>query len=416
MISLQAILDVNTRSYTRVIPAGDPGSTDAVPSPRDGATAIFSPQTLVGTSRTTASDILVCVFLDILALSQPLQVFGGRDISGNYLSEVWVLRAYNGVVTPEDTKNWSGYGDGRLQTGVNSKGTGVVNQFVSTCASPLAQPVLPTSPNSTSPPGPDGPPDGPPAASTSLISTSILHKLLGPLSVALLLPSFLLFRFTSPAFNTTPALPRVWLYVSAFLALAAYGLGIAGLSTSFTTRSSTITDAPRPSPLTTIHGRVGLALFICLYAVVPLLAMLHASSNRNQHVLNGKEESRKRSYSDATEKDPFHPSTHSPSPPNARSRTHSWGPSSWRKSRDDRLSSDSESMEVGEPVPAKRGFEVMNRPARTRQASGSRLGVPSSPASYHTAGSQSLGALDWLERSRSLATVVRCLFDRSCSI
>jgi hypothetical protein len=70
-----AVLDVNTGSWSRVLPSGDPGTTgrQSFPSPREGASVFSSPTGLVGLSRSGVSDAII---------------FGGRDASGTYLSEV----------------------------------------------------------------------------------------------------------------------------------------------------------------------------------------------------------------------------------------------------------------------------------------------------------------------------------------
>ncbi|KAF7355307.1 hypothetical protein MSAN_01447100 [Mycena sanguinolenta] len=397
-----AVLDVNTQSWTRVLPSGDPGTsgTPSFPTPREGAVAVMYPQSLIGDSRKISSDIIV---------------FGGRDASGNYLSDLWLLRAYNGLVNTTQLK-WSGFGNGQLQTGANANGAGVENTFVDSCALPIAPPPTSSTTNSTSTStssGPGGSPTGGGGSpqnktgSQPSLNTSLLHKLFAPLSLALLLPAFLLFRLTSLSFNSShhAALPRIWYYVSGFLGVAGYGLGIAGIATSFTTISTP--DGARPSPLGTAHGRAGLALFICLYGLLILLAILHISTKRTKHELvAGVEESRKRADSDVTEKDQLPRSAQTPSPAlSVRRRTHSWGPSSWRKVREDSLSIDSGSGEMGDTTPpTQRTFEVLNRPARTRRGSGSRLGVPLTNIT-HPNGSHSLGDLDWLNRRRSLTAV-----------
>ncbi|KAJ7700077.1 hypothetical protein B0H17DRAFT_1129081 [Mycena rosella] len=369
-----AILDINTQSWSRILPSGDPGTsgTPSFPTPREGS------------------------------------VFGGRDASGTYLSEVWVLRAFNSLVTPDEPK-WTGFGNGKLQTGVDANGAGVENGFISSCASAIKQPSpLPSSTfNSTSEsaPGAAGSAGStePNDTTASSLNTSLLHKLL-PLSVALLMPSFLLFRLTSLSFNSPQnrALPRGWYYASCSLGLAGYGLGIAGITTAFTTISSSVADSPRPPPLSTTHGRAGIALFACLYGLIPLLTLLYASTHSRHASIAEPDVSRP---SDVTEKDQMPRSIHSPSPPpSTRRRTHSWGPSSWRKVREDSLSIDSGSAEMADSLTTQRGFEVLNRPARTRRASGSRLGVPLAHISQHT-GSHSLGDLDWLNNRRSLTAV-----------
>ncbi|KAJ6515905.1 hypothetical protein C8R45DRAFT_958028 [Mycena sanguinolenta] len=395
-----AVLDVNTRSWTRVLPSGDPGTsgTQSFPTPREGAVAVMSPQSLVGNSRKISSDIIV---------------FGGRDVSGNYLSDLWLLRAYNGLVNTTHPR-WTGFGDGQLQTGVDANGAGVEITFVDSCALSIAPPPTSSTSNSTSnstssEQGGSSPGNGGPQNSTGSqpsLNTSLLHKLFAPLSVAFLLPAFLLFRLTSLSFNSShhTALPRIWYYVSCFLGVAGYGLGIAGIATSFTTISTS--DGARPSPLSTTHGRAGLALFICLYGLA-LLATLSMSTKRTSHELvAGLEDSRKRADSDVTEKNQLPRSAQTPSPTlSTRRRTHSWGPSSWRKILEDSLSIDSGSGEMTDTTPpTQRTFEVLNRPARTRRGSGSRLSVPLTNIP-HPNGSHSLGDLDWLNRRRSLTAV-----------
>ena len=105
------MLNVQTGAWARVLPAGDPGTTGtpAFPSPREGAAVFSFTSALVGSDRSTATDTIV---------------FGGRDENNNYLSELWILRAYNGVIQSSG-EHWSGYGDGKLTTGTNATGAGV---------------------------------------------------------------------------------------------------------------------------------------------------------------------------------------------------------------------------------------------------------------------------------------------------
>ncbi|KAK7061713.1 hypothetical protein R3P38DRAFT_2831102 [Favolaschia claudopus] len=391
-----AILDVNTRSWTRVLPSGDPGSSGSpsFPTPRDGAVAVMSPQGLVGDSPKTSSDIIV---------------FGGRDASGNYLADLWLLRAYNGLVNSTHPK-WSGFGNGQPQTGPNANGAGVENKFVTTCAVAIAPPPPPPSNSSSNQGGSQSGDDGSsqpnnPSPRPSL-DTTFLHKLLAPLSVGLLLPAFLLFRLTSIPFNGSRGSPltHALYHVSCFLGVVGYGLGVAGLVLAFTTLSSSDSTA-KPSLLSTTHGQAGLALFILLYGLLFLLAILHLLTRCMKRELVTE---RKRTDSDVTEKEPLPRSTLTPSPAfSFRRQASSWGPSSWRKVREDSLSVDSGSGEMPDfanPPSAQRTFEVLNRPARTRRGSGSHSSMPLTHLS-HQSGSQSLGDLDWLNRRRSLTAV-----------
>ncbi|KAJ7068262.1 hypothetical protein C8F01DRAFT_978175 [Mycena amicta] len=374
-----AIMDVMTRSWTRILPAGDPGTsgTEAFPTPRAGAAAVMYPLSLVGDARSTSSDIIV---------------FGGEDETGTYLSEIWLLRAYNAVVT-EAQPEWSGSSAGKLETGINASGKGVTNRFITSCASSLAPSSPPISSKSNSTTSSDNSTTSSPTPAR--LDTSILHKSFAPVSVALLLPSFLVYRHSSPSFSNLgdPPLSRSMRSLSVVLAALGYVLGIAALAIAFTTATST-------RPLSTTHGRAGLALFVCLYGLVPLMGIT-ASMRRVRPSPAEEPDSRKHADSDVSEKDPLRPSTQSPSP--AASARHT-PQTNWRKSREDSMSFDSRSVETGTwlptPTPApKRTFEVLNRPARTRRASGNRQ--PSADISH----SQGLGDADWLNRRRSLTMV-----------
>ncbi|GAW05301.1 hypothetical protein LENED_007147 [Lentinula edodes] len=157
--------DVGAGTWIRVIPSGDPGSSASHPTPREGSAAVSSAAPIFGNTSGTYSDTLI---------------FGGRDLSGNYLDEVWVLRAYNGAVTSSNTK-WAGFGDGTLQTGVNASGTGVDVEFITTCATAISSGSSSASSSSssqsgsaTSSPKPSG--SSKPESSVSTYDTSTVHK------------------------------------------------------------------------------------------------------------------------------------------------------------------------------------------------------------------------------------------------
>ncbi|THH32730.1 hypothetical protein EUX98_g1480 [Antrodiella citrinella] len=226
------VLDISTRGWARVLPAGDPGTSGkpTFPSPRAGATALSWPQALVGSNRAQSSDVIV---------------FGGEDESGNYLADVWVLRAYN----PSANSN------GALQGGVNASGAGVSIQKLSTCATAVAQPTASGSSSSassgsssTSAPGPSdtNSPKPPSNAAQSLFDTSVTHKALAPVSIALLLPAILAFRLSSPSALSpvTPDHRMALFYLSVLTSLVAFGVGVGGLASAFTLAAF---GDPRPS-------------------------------------------------------------------------------------------------------------------------------------------------------------------------
>ena len=408
---MQAILDVNAGTWSRILPSGDPGTSGnvAFPSPREGAAVLSFPTNLVGNTKTTASDTIV---------------FGGRDATGKYLSEVWLLRAYNGAVTSSNQK-WSGFGDGKLQTGVNANGAGVVIQYMTGCASAIAAPSSSSSP--TSRPSPSATQPGT-QSSEQFYDISTTHEILAPLSIGLLLPAIILLRLASPSssssnpkeHNIAPS------YISAFIGIGAYGVGIAGLVSSFTTIRSTASIQKRSSSnltLKTGHGVAGLALFICLYGLVPFLyllracrRLLHRRWTKDKAELpqardNSIDTREKLALANADSASVTQ-SAGIPTPPaSPRRRVPSWGGYSlWQGSRtqEPRASSDTESH-ASLPAAQPRAFEVVNRPQRTRRAS------TNGPNLRGSSTQRTLVDLDWLERRRSLNAVVR-LFPQSIKI
>jgi len=399
--SLQAVLDINAGTWSRILPSGDPGMSGNIsfPSPREGAAVLSFSSNLVGDKQTTASDTIV---------------FGGRDASGNYLSDVWLLRAYNGVVTSSGQK-WSGFGGGTLQTGVNANGTGVVVQYMAACASAVAGSSFPSSP--TSAPKPTSPGS---QLSGQFYDVSITHKILAPVSVALLLPAIILLRFASPTTVSFPPTEHniALLYIAAFIGIGAYGVGIAGLASSFTTIRATASVRKRSSSdliLKTDHGMAGLALFVCFYGLIPFLyllrarpKLLHRHRTKDKTVKTGLSHGHDNS-TDTREKlaaaigDSISviPSVGIRTPPASPRRRAPWGGYSlWQGSRiqEPRASSDTESTMsvVAQPRP----FEVVNRPQRIRRASTSGLNLHPSTTP------RSLVDLDWLDQRRSLNAVV----------
>ncbi|TFK43545.1 hypothetical protein BDQ12DRAFT_731551 [Crucibulum laeve] len=396
-----AVLDTNTGTWSRILPSGDPGTSGMAtfPGPREGAAGLSYPQSLVGQSRSRSADTIV---------------FGGRDASGKYLSDVWLLRAYHGTVTPSNP-TWSGFGNGNLQTGVDADGSGVRIQYILQCASSISEPTS-ASPSVGATPSPTTSPD--PIHTPSprpLLNTSFLHKLLAPVSLIVFQLAFLLLRFSSPSFarNYWPGSHNVGTFIAFALMLGAYAIGIAGLVASFTSISSTLSLTRRSistKHLTTGHGKAGIALFICLYVLTPFLGvsvyLRRRSLSTSDHSEKSSSQRRRSNSVDTGEKlDPIHPqvpsatqSTHNTSPPSSpRPRTLSWGPSSmWQRSHEGGTSTDNESITSG----PSRGFEVINRPSRSRQ-----LSLPISYNDTSPLQPRVLGDIDWLLRRRSLNAV-----------
>ncbi|KAL0949966.1 hypothetical protein HGRIS_009986 [Hohenbuehelia grisea] len=418
------VLDINTGSWSRVLPAGDPGSSGnvAFPTPREGASAVSFSSALVGSNRNSFSDTIV---------------FGGRDSDGNYLSEVWLLRAYSGEVSSSSDK-WSGFGNGQLQTGPNANGAGVSVTYLTHCASAIASPRPPSSSSSTptgsAPPSPtdSSAPSQPTAATFFPFDTSILHKLLAPLSLVIFQPAFILLRLAAPTFNpnTNPERHIAWTYLAIVVTIIAYAVGVAGLASSFTSISPVSMLSARSTDLLTLktgHGQAGLAFFIGLYGLVPVLLAISFFLDQSRASSDDKSDKSTKTNLTGAEKAPStqtEPMFSRPqselnvSPPSSpRQRVNSWGPSSmWQRSHEaqksheghrsheGRLSEDSESLSSVGP---QRTFEVLNRPARTRRGQLSAWHSAESTAamSHQTGTLPRLGDVDWLQRRRSLNAV-----------
>ncbi|OBZ70174.1 hypothetical protein A0H81_09875 [Grifola frondosa] len=417
-----AVLDVGTAAWTRVLPAGDPGSTTggtpAYPSPREGAVAIASANVLVGSSTNAASDTII---------------FGGRDASGQYLSEVWLLRAYNATLT-QTNQSWSGFGNGELTGGKDANGAGVTVQYMTECASAITGIATQSGGHSSSTTATSGPSSSTGTGSSSsssasaapLYDTSTIHKSLAPVSVALFMPAVVFFRLSAPSVGVSQLSERhiALFYAAAAVGLAAYGLGIAGLATSFTSIVSTMSIVKRSSSsslnLKTAHGRAGIALFIGFYGLVPLLIIFAIVLNRiyavrddevaptngdarprtNSDETTGEKSTNGRTASPLSKSEGPSQETHS----EGRSlRVRSWaGLGTWAGAAG-RRSSES-GLDSGAPDSQPQGsFEVTNRPSRTRRASGNSLAAFSDPRPTHSR--RNLSDLSWLDRRRSLNTV-----------
>ncbi|KJA24664.1 hypothetical protein HYPSUDRAFT_38750 [Hypholoma sublateritium FD-334 SS-4] len=400
-----AILDINTATWTRIIPSGDPSSSPRVPSPRQGATAVSFSEALVGTSRTSSSDTLI---------------FGGQDGSGNFLSDLWLLRAYTGVLTPSNAT----FAGGQLQSGINADGSGVQVKFLTNCASVNAVPK-PSSTSTSNTPSMTGtkPSQTSPSQTSSVASpdittfqTSFSHKLLLPLSTALLTPVVLFFRWgkTSPQSGWTSTFRAPLVSAFSMLGLTAYGVGIVGFILAFTTISST--SSTSHIHLATGHGIAGLIFFVCLYVLAPLLYLslvFFDLRTRSTSASQWTQSDAGLANDEKRDSVPMQPRSNTPSlqnttpPTTPRPRAMSWDTSVKLKppSHDDGGVS-SESPPSSTPTPhMPTGFEVLNRGKRVRKLSEPWEASSVPGARGHVPSTRRLGEIDWLLRRRSLNAV-----------
>lgn len=353
---------------------------------------------LVGTSRPAAADTVV---------------FGGKDAAGNYLSDLWILRAYNGTVTSSNQR-WSGYGNGQLSGGQNADGTGVTVQYLSRCAVQIGS-STPTetsssvSPTSSSPslPTSSGDPGDGQSSTSHPYDTSVVHKSLAPISAALIFPAVVFYRLSQPPV-ASPGLEYPWIgffYLAGATGLVAFALGIGGIATAFSSlrfTASSLAKRSMPSHLETAHGQAGIALFVGLYGVVPVLmiaALCIRWSNSDSPLPTRR---RRANSNDIHEKmELYHSRTvesPTPEPPLNTLSPYTAGPlpatrASSESAMDDRSS------------PSTRSFEVVNRPTRIRRASAHSLAAFADPRP--SISPRNLSDMSWLQRRRSLTTVVR---------
>ncbi len=410
MSVLQDVFDINAGAWARVLPAGDPGSDGNVtyPTPREGAAVFSWSSALVGGSRSSATDTTV---------------FGGRDASGQYLSEIWLLRAYNAILT-ESSQHWSGFGDGKLQTGANATGEGVTVGYMTDCATLLRQATPPgsstTNPSSTSGSNPSQtnvPESNNTPAPVSLYDTSTVHKALAPVSVALFFPAFVLYRLSLPSVTSRniPSSRGSYLHLGWVVADTALALGVAGLATAFTSLAYTASLVKRSPPqnLATAHGKAGLALFLGLYGLILLFIFISVLRRHSRERDDSPSRLRKTSNELGEKLGLYTHRGASPAPPSSefpatieepQPRVRSWGslalgPFSIGHGR---RSSDS----AIEPAvsPSSTSFEVTNRPNRARHASANNLAAFADPRPSLTP--RNLSDMSWLDRRRSLNTTV----------
>lgn len=339
---------------------------------------------------------------------------------------MWVLRAYGASVT-QSGQQWSGFGNGNLQTGVNANGAGVSVQYLTTCAKAIGS-------SQSSPGSGHGSPTNPPSSSSTSsvgqsypFDTSLIHKSLAPISLALLLPTVIFYRLSLPPTSGPPLQLSFGLRCASLLIfIVAYGVGLVGLVYSFTSISTSgtanvrlaVRSIPSNAVLKTAHGQVGLALFIALYGVTPLLLLasylrwrifasraivgkIRADRTRADSSDTAEKLNSYRTATDTNQQGAARSSAPPSSPGQSPSRKHL---GLWFRSKDVKGSSETASESES---PVQRTFEVVNRPARTRNPSAS--GTPTFYEHAHRSSNvpRNLSELSWLERRRSVNAMVR---------
>ncbi|EJD53674.1 hypothetical protein AURDEDRAFT_110461 [Auricularia subglabra TFB-10046 SS5] len=383
-----AVLDAQQGTWTLVIPDGS-----SRPSGRQGAAAVSRTNVKIdGTEVAAAADTIV---------------FGGVDNDGNFLNDLWVLRAYPGVVTVD-----------------NPSRDGVSVKYLTSCAKAITPP--PGGPSDPGSPGSDGqPPDNSqPGTGSSRddvsFDTSTIHKALSPVSVGLLLAAVATYRFISIPTRTQATEQRMGLvYLSWLVGGIAYILGVIGFVVSLATskridRIETIAKrATRDLPfLATMHAKAGFVIFLGLYALVPIAAVVAQCFNRRQDT-NDDAESREKV---PVQSDKSIDRALSPSPgvggaapsaaaseanSNTNTITRLLG-GRWRRPR---VVSDSEQSSPSLAEPPVRSFEVVRN--HRRSDSGGR--IPDQSFNSHTrqnpSFSRMLSDINWMERRRSISAV-----------
>ena len=286
-----------------------------------------------------------------------------------------------------------------------------------TCVTQLS-PDAP-SPSSTTSHGPSSTSNGNPNTVIAYqYNVSIIHKILAPLSVALVLPAILVYRLSSPSLKSSlepspsPSLAPILLVPGFFI----FCLGIVGLITSFTSISyNPSLDKREESSLyfQTGHGVAGVALAAAFYVAVPIafllsLFMRHRSDRRNSLPHDEAEKLAARSPApsmlilDGT-------LDHQPSTNHSRSQSSTGLLQFWKRSME-RSDTDGDEFCVRDPPSPRqsRGFEIVNRPKNAqRSSSHSTSGLIDHGHGRTVARTpMRLGEISWLSRRRMVNTVV----------
>jgi hypothetical protein len=315
---------------------------------------------------------------------------------------------------------------------VNANGAGVSVQYLTTCAKAIG-----SSQSSPSGSGHGSPTNPPSSSSTSSFGrqsypfdTSLVHKSLAPISLALLHPTVIFYRLSLPPTSGPPLQLSFGLRCASVLILTvAYGVGLVGLAYSFTSISTSgtgnvrlsVRSIPSNAVLKTAHGQVGLALFIALYALIPLLFVasylrwrLFASSRtfvgkipvertRADSSDTAEKLNSCRTATDTSQQGAVRSSAPPSSPGHTPTRKYL---GLWFRNKEVKGSSETASESES---PVQRTFEVVNRPARARNPSAS--GTPTFHEHAHNNRSsnvpRNLSELSWLERRRSVNVMVR---------
>jgi hypothetical protein len=389
------VLDTSSLLWSRVLPSGDPAGTPTFPPPRQGAAVFSWPSALVGDSRDLASDTIV---------------FGGQNTdNGEYLSDLWILRAYSGAVTGNNQK-WSGFGGGQLQGGVDASGEGVMLQYLNTCATPIPGASPSSGSGTSSSPSPTTT-HGPISDSAQVVSLS--RRVLQPFCLAILLLAVVSLRFYSPGVSAK-AKGKAILLTSSLFGLAAFASGMAGIVIAFTSKGTPVDSEGSQDILLTLNehnGLAGLILFICLQAclVVGVFAItLWLSSCRKRE--GAKLDDQASNSGSPRTSSVMHSQGDRASSTWLRARTQSAGESSrmaspWPLLGNNIQQSDSDERHSTESEPPTRGFEVVNRPKHLRSRT-----PHLSPREGKTL-PRTLSDLSWLERRRSLNAIVSLIGD-----
>ena len=301
--------------------------------------------------------------------------------------------------------------------------------YMDTCATPINAPQ-PSSTTSHTGPSPSSTSTGTPnTAIVQAYNVSILHKILAPLSVGLALPAVLVYRIYSPSLKLSLESPpgSSSIFTPLIPGFIIFGLGIAGIVTSFTSISYNPSLAKRVDSslyLQTAHGIAGVVLAAAFYVAVPVVFLVslflrHRSGGRVSLPQDEAEKLAARSPAHST---PVLDGTldrqHSPN--HSRSQSSTGLLQFWKRSTDWSRTSDTEGDEFGvrdPPSPEQsKGFEVVNRSKHTRGASSHSMSglIDHGIARPHTP--SRLGEISWLNRRRMVNTVVCARSSLYCGV
>ncbi|RUS20229.1 hypothetical protein BC938DRAFT_475596 [Jimgerdemannia flammicorona] len=256
-----ALVDIETGDWQSVIPAPDSASP-GYPPPRAGAGMVTLPKVAIGSSTTTAADILVFGGQQLVANADNGTIpTTGTETLGDMLADFWILRIWTDIMPTSNT------------TTTTTTATTITTTNTTTSLNPSEPPTAsiqllqcPTATLLTTPTGSNSStPDG-------ILGQMPMHAAATTAGIAALPLAVTLIRFSVGH-------RHAWIGIILYLILygCALGLGVYGLMLGYHLDGDIASSATH---FATDHGRMGLAVALVALVGIPLLSIVIWGTNK----------------------------------------------------------------------------------------------------------------------------------------